>query len=61
MNEEILREDQYTVCDRCGQEIPVAEANDADHLGYGALCNECYALEDSKQSDLPNTLGGDEC
>ena len=38
-----------TICDRCGMEIPVAEANYAGSelpTWEGAtLCNECYAAE----------------
>ncbi len=32
-----------TICDCCGTEIPVREANDGAEFGYGALCNDCYA------------------
>ena len=41
-----------TICDRCGMEIPIAEANYAGSelpTWEGAtLCNECYAAEIQK-------------
>jgi len=52
----ILFEDDSitTFCDRCGCEIPLAEANCADPelpSWVGAtLCNECYAAEQTGTS-----------
>lgn len=41
--------DRTTICDRCGDEINLAEANHAGPelpLWEGAtLCNDCYAAE----------------
>lgn len=31
------------ICGCCGDEIPVDEANEGGSLGYGVLCNDCYA------------------
>ena len=40
-------DETLTVCDRCGEEIPLAEANSVDEEGhewqYATLCNDCYA------------------
>jgi len=40
-------DETLTVCDRCGDEIPLAEANSVDEEGhewqYATLCNDCYA------------------
>lgn len=38
-------DESVTICDRCGEEIPLDEANDgtAGEWEGAALCNECYA------------------
>jgi len=39
-------DETLTVCDRCGDEIPLAEANSVDEEGhewqYATLCNDCH-------------------
>ncbi len=35
--------EEWTICDCCGEEILVEEANDGGEFGYGTLCNDCYA------------------
>ena len=40
-------DEMMTVCDRCGEEIPLAEVNSVDEEGHewqwASLCNDCYA------------------
>ena len=51
--------DRTTICDRCGDEINLAEANYAGPelpLWEGAtLCNDCYAAEIAN-AQRPNAL-----
>jgi len=46
-----MTEEITTICDRCGAEIPVAEANVADSGDWegATLCNDCYAEECAPQ------------
>ena len=48
--------DRTTICDRCGDEINLAEANYAGPelpLWEGAtLCNDCYAAERDTSHDV---------
>ena len=48
----------YTICDRCGTEIMLDEANDGSELGWGELCNECYAEESFEREDSGRTEDG---
>jgi hypothetical protein len=39
----IIMERIMTICDKCGTEIEMEEANDGEEFGFGTLCNDCFA------------------